>query len=178
MIFKSFLLKDYLAKNTSKIFRLREKIQNTNSKILKVFWSRKYRRLLFDCQSFLPLSKTISNDLVFPHGLSGVFISNGATVKDGCVIFQQVTIGSNALDDSKNKGYPTIGRNCYIGVGAKIIGNVIIGNNVRIGANTVVTKDVPDNATVVGASFRVIKHDYEINNHFEPYKEEMCKNEK
>lgn len=51
---------------------------------------------------------------------------------------------------------PTIGRNCYIGAGAKIIGNVVVGNNVRIGANAIVVNDVPDNCTVVMNKPRVI----------------------
>ena len=53
-----------------------------------------------------------------------------------------------------------IGDNVYIGVGAKVLGNIRIGNNVKIGANAVVIKDVPDNATVVGVPARVVK----INN--------------
>lgn len=74
-----------------------------------------------------------------------------------CVIFQQVTIGSNTLSDTKSAGAPVIGDNCYIGAGAKIIGNVTIGNNCRIGANAVVTKDVPDNSTVISGEMRIIK---------------------
>ena len=53
-------------------------------------------------------------------------------------------------------GAPTIGRNCYIGAGAKIIGNVIVGNNVRIGTNAIVVNDIPDNCTVVMNKPRVI----------------------
>ena len=86
----------------------------------------------------------------FPHGYSGVYVSGGAKVGKRCVIFQQVTIGSDSLTDSKKPGSPTIGDDCYIGAGAKIIGNVKVGNGCRIGANAVVYKDVPDNSTVVG----------------------------
>lgn len=86
----------------------------------------------------------------FPHGINGIFISGDAKLGKNVVIFQQVTIGSNRLFDSKNQGSPVIGDNCYIGAGAKIIGNVTIGNNCRIGAGTVVTKDVSDNSLVVG----------------------------
>ena len=53
-------------------------------------------------------------------------------------------------------GAPTIGNNCLIGAGAKIIGNVHIGDNVRIGANAIVVDDVPDNCTVVMNKPRVI----------------------
>ena len=93
----------------------------------------------------------------FPHGLFGIFISNGAVIGENCVIFHQVSIGSNTLPDS-NMGTPTIGNNVFIGAGAKIIGHVRVGNNVRIGANCVIVKDVPDNCTVVLPPPRVIEH--------------------
>ena len=116
----------------------------------------------------MPLNASIGKGIVFPHGLCGVFISQGATIGDNCVIFQQVTIGSNNLNDSVNRGAPTIGNNVYIGAGAKIIGNCKVGNNVRIGANTVVTKDVPDNVTVVGAGVKIIEHQCVMDNSFIP----------
>ena len=78
-----------------------------------------------------------------------MFISGDAQIGKACVIFQQVTIGSNRTPGSKHWGAPIIGDNCYIGAGAKIIGNVKIGDNCRIGANAVVTKDVPSNSTIV-----------------------------
>lgn len=84
-----------------------------------------------------------------PHGMKSIFISGGAIIGRNCVIFQQVTIGSNTLPDSKGIGAPVIGDNCYIGAGAKIIGNVKIGDNVRIGANAIVYKDVPNNSVVL-----------------------------
>jgi serine O-acetyltransferase len=81
----------------------------------------------------------------FPHGLYGIIVSHEAVIGKNCVILHQVTIGVRDHDG----GCPVIGDNCLIGAGAKIIGNVHIGNNVKIGANSTVTKDVPDNATVV-----------------------------
>ncbi|MBR2555546.1 MAG: serine acetyltransferase [Aeriscardovia sp.] len=89
-----------------------------------------------------------------PHGFYGIFISQKAKIGNGCVIYQQVTIGSSDLQNSK--GAPTIGDNCLIGTGAKIIGNVHVGNNVRIGANAIVVDDVPDNCTVVMNKPRII----------------------
>ncbi len=163
---KGLLLKDYMDFYTKKILKIRKKIQRTNSRLSKIILTRRYKKLLFKMQAFLPTSKDISSNIIFPHGLSGVFISNGAKIGDGCVVFQQVTIGSNALEDSKMKGSPVIGKNCYIGVGAKIIGAVKVGDNVRIGANTVVAKDVPDNATVVGAKTRIIEHEFSRDNSF------------
>lgn len=105
----------------------------------------------------------------FPHGICGIFISQGARIGKNCTIFQQVTIGSNTLKDSRGYGAPSIGENVYIGAGAKIIGNVKIGNNCRIGANCVITKDVPDNATVVMEQPRIIVHEMERENEFVNY---------
>jgi len=96
-----------------------------------------------------------------------VFVSSGAKIGKSCVIFHQVTIGSNTLADTKNPGAPTIGDNVYIGTGAKIIGGIHVGNNVRIGANCVVTKDIPDNTTVVLSAPRLIsREDMAMNNTF------------
>ena len=86
----------------------------------------------------------------FPHGLNGIIISKNAKIGANAVIFHQVTIGEG------NGGAPVIGDNCYIGAGAKIIGGIHIGNNVRIGANCIVSVDVPDNATVVMEKPRII----------------------
>lgn len=165
-----FLTKDYLNSYTDEVLVLKKRILKPHSKVRGIFMRRKYNRLLFKCQSFLPLSEAISDKITFPHGLSGIFISGGAKIGDNCTIFQQVTIGSNTLNDSKTKGYPVIGKNCYIGAGAKIIGNVKVGDNVRIGANAVVVKDVPDNATVVGGRPRIIEHDHKLDNGFVKFK--------
>lgn len=166
---KGFIIKNYADSRTEKLIKLRRKIQNTNNKIIKIILINKYNKIQFELNSFYPLSTSISNNITFPHGICGIYVSNGAKIGDNCVIFHQVTIGSNSLSDSKTKGSPIIGKNCYIGAGAKIIGNVTIGDNVRIGANTVVTKNVPSNTTVVGQEFRVIRHNHKLDNSFIPY---------
>jgi len=74
-----------------------------------------------------------------------------------CNISHQVTLG--IANRGTHKGVPIIGDNVYIGPGAKIIGDINIGNNVAIGANCVVTKDVPDNAVVVGVPGKVISYE-------------------
>lgn len=79
----------------------------------------------------------------FPHGLYGIIVSKNATIGRNCTIFHQVTIGQG------NDGAPKIGNNCFIGAGAKIIGDVTIGDNVKIGANCIVVENIPNNATVV-----------------------------
>ena len=69
------------------------------------------------------------------------------------LIYQNVTLGRIGLD---NQDAPVIGDNCVIGAGACILGKIHIGDNVKIGANAVVTKDIPDNCTAVGVPAKVI----------------------
>ncbi len=107
--------------------------------------------------------------IALPHGLNGILISQGTQIGYNCTIFHQVTIGSNMLDDTKKKGAPIIGNNVYVGAGAKIIGGIKVGDNVRIGANCVVVEDVPDNCTVVMHKPRLIVHKTEKNNDFTVY---------
>lgn len=85
-----------------------------------------------------------------PH-LNGIFIHQNAVIGENCTIFHQVTIGAN---EHRKEFWlaPKIGDSCYIGVGAKIIGGITIGDNVRIGANAVVTQNVAENMTVVGVN--------------------------
>lgn len=113
----------------------------------------------------VPVSKKIKR-FTTPHGLTGIHISNGATIGSGCTILQHVVIGSNTFLDSKSQGIPVIGDNVFFGAGSMVIGNVTIGNNVRIGANCVVTKDVPDNCVVVSPKAVVIQRDGPIDNRF------------
>lgn len=103
---------------------------------------------------------------VTPHGFAGIHVSVDATIGKGCTIFQHVVIGSNTLPDSKSHGFPVIGDNVFIGAGAMVISNVHIGNNVRIGANCIFTKDVPDNCLVVGPAATVIPRSKPMKNKF------------
>ncbi len=100
-----------------------------------------------------------------PHGFRGVFVSHHARVGRNCVIFQQVTIGSNTLADSKSAGAPVIGDHCFIGAGAKIIGGIQLGNHVRIGANCVVHESVPDHCVVAAGSPTVLQRE-NLDNRF------------
>lgn len=157
--------------NVDKVMCLRRKIAGGG--ILKYIRRARYHRLCAQLGCFLPVSTKIGDNCCFPHGLSGVMISSGAVIGNGCTIFHQVTIGSNTLEDSKSFGTPTIGDNVYIGAGAKIIGNVKVGNNARIGANCVITEDVPENATVVMNKPRVILHSMPKDNTFKAYKKKQ-----
>jgi serine O-acetyltransferase len=90
------------------------------------------------------------------HGM-GVVVGETAIIGDNVLLYQGVTLGGTGL--AKGKRHPTIGNNVVIGTGAKVLGNITIGDNSYIGANAVVIKDVPANATVVGVPGRVTKQD-------------------
>ena len=87
----------------------------------------------------------------------GIVIHPRSVIGKNCNISQGVTLGQ--ANRGRNKGYPTLGDNVYLGPGAKIVGAVTIGNNVAIGANCVVTKNIPDDSVVVGVPGRVISQD-------------------
>lgn len=90
---------------------------------------------------------TIGKRLFIDHG-TGVVIGETAIIKDNVTIFHGVTLGGTGKE--KGKRHPTIENNVYIGCGAKILGNITIGENAKIGANSVVLKDVKENTTIVG----------------------------
>ncbi|MDP2928405.1 MAG: serine O-acetyltransferase EpsC [Candidatus Omnitrophota bacterium] len=90
------------------------------------------------------------------HGL-GVVIGETAIVGNDVLLYQGSTLGGTGI--VKGKRHPTIGSNVVIGAGAKILGNIVIGDNSYIGANAVVIKDVPPNSTVVGVPGRITKQD-------------------
>ncbi len=136
--------------------------------VLRPYYLWKMRRVESKRNAFVPHTADIRRFLT-PHGLSGIFISSGAVIGEGCVLFHQVTVGSNSLRGSKGVGAPVLGDHVYIGAGAKIIGGIRIGSHVRIGANCVVTEDVPDNCTVVMEKPRVIVRDTPPDNTFIAY---------
>ncbi|MGL5694618.1 MAG: serine O-acetyltransferase EpsC [Peptostreptococcaceae bacterium] len=97
---------------------------------------------------------TIGNGILIDHG-SGVVIGEATIIGDRVTIYQGVTLGATGNETSW-KRHPTIGNDVIIGSGAKVLGPINIGNNARVGANSVVLKDVPDNATVVGIPGKII----------------------
>lgn len=115
-----------------------------------------FEYLLRKNNSWIGIQAEIKSEPIFPHGISGIFISHQAKIGKNVTIYQQVTIGSNSDKLSTYYGSPTIGDNCYIGAGAKIIGRCTIGNNCKLGANVVVVRDIPENCTVVNAANRII----------------------
>lgn len=95
----------------------------------------------------IPLNTKIGKGLRLVH-LNGIVINEHAIIGEYVTIFQQVTIGAVA----GKAGAPKIGNKVYIGAGAKLLGPIKIEDNVKVGENAVVTKDIPSNVTVVGCN--------------------------
>lgn len=96
----------------------------------------------------------IGRRLFIDHAM-GVVIGETTTVGDDCTLYQGVTLGGTGNEEGKR--HPTLGNNVVVGTGAKVLGNIEIGDNVRIGGNSVVVKSVPANCTVVGIPGRVVR---------------------
>lgn len=88
------------------------------------------------------------------HGM-GVVIGETAIVGDDCLLYQGVTLGGTGKE--RGKRHPTLGNRVIIGSGAKVLGNITVGDDVRIGAGSVVLKPVPDHSTVVGIPGRIVR---------------------
>ena len=104
----------------------------------------------------IPFEAAIGSGFYIGH-FGGIVVYPYCRIGKNCNLSHGVTLGKT--NRGKKAGYPTIGENVYIGPGAKIIGNIKVGDNVAIGANCVVTNDVPDNAVVVGVPGKVISFD-------------------
>lgn len=98
----------------------------------------------------------IGKGVFIDHGM-GVVIGETAIVGDNCLIYHGVTLGGTGKQ--KEKRHPTIEQGTIIGAGAKVLGNITIGENCRIGANSVVVKDTPPNSTVTGIPGRIVVQD-------------------
>lgn len=95
----------------------------------------------------------IGEGLFIDHG-AGVVIGETAEIGDNVTIYQGVTLGGTGKE--KGKRHPTIGNNVVISTGAKVLGSFKVGDNVRIGAGSVVLKEVPPNCTVVGVPGQIV----------------------
>ncbi len=104
--------------------------------------------------------------LVIDHGM-GVVIGETAEVGDDCYLYHQVTLGVARTDSGKR--HPTIGNNVIIGAGAKVLGPITVGHNARVGANSVVLDNVPNDTTVVGMPARPVDRKVRSRPGFDPY---------
>jgi len=98
----------------------------------------------------------IGKSFFIDHGMC-VVIGETAIVGDNVLLYQGVTLGGTGKETGKR--HPTLGNNVVVGAGAKILGNITIGENSYIGANAVVIKEVPPNSTVVGIPGRITKQE-------------------
>lgn len=96
----------------------------------------------------LPFSTVIGKNVCFRHGMHGIFISSHAQIGDNVIIMHQVTIGSN-YNSSKHICAPILKDNIFVGPGAKIIGNVLIESNTKIGANALLVNQNLESGTYV-----------------------------
>lgn len=95
----------------------------------------------------------IGSEFFIDHG-GGVVIGETAEIGNNVTIYQGVVLGGTTTKQIKR--HPTLGNNIVVGTGAKLLGPITIGDNVKIGANSVVIKDVPPNSVVVGVPGRMI----------------------
>ena len=124
------------------------------NKLLFLWHFFHYKRMGFKLR-FTIYPNTIGPGLRIYH--AGDFIHVGPNVRIGknCTLMPGVVFGNK--HERETDGMVIVGDNCYFGLGAKIFGSVRIGNNVTVGANAVVTHDIPDNAVVGGVPAKVLK---------------------
>ena len=132
-------------------------------KISNFFWELHLKliaRLMSNISRFLtgieihPAVK-IGKNLFIDHGM-GIVIGETTVIGDNVSIYQGVTLGGTKWE--KKRRHPSVSDNVIIGAGAKILGPISIGKNSKIGANSVVTKNVPSNTVVVGIPARVVEN--------------------
>ena len=102
----------------------------------------------------------IGRRFVIDHGV-GVVIGETAVIGDDVLMYHQVTLGSNTF--TRAKRHPTIGDRVVIGAGAKVIGNIEVGDDAKIGSNAMVTKPVPAGAVVIGTNRQVPPRELEAD---------------
>lgn len=132
-----------------------------NHRFAHFFYSRNFKRIgraISGISRFLtgvdlhPAAK-VGRHVFFDHA-TGIVIGETTEIGDNVLLYQGVTLGGVSLD--KGKRHPTLKNGVVVGAGAKVLGNITIGENSKIGANSVVVKDVPDDSTAVGIPARIL----------------------
>ena len=129
-------------------------LRKINSLLVFLLHKRIFRKFACDITPSCKLG-----NVVFRHP-TGIVIGGGAVLADGVIIHQNVTLGALRFDEKEKRGIPCqqiVCQDTIIGCGAKVLGDITIGKNCIIGANAVVTKDVPDGTTVVGFNTFIYK---------------------
>jgi serine O-acetyltransferase len=140
------------------------------SKLLRILFDPLYVILDFMVQALwgieIPRGAKVGPGLYIGH-YGGITVSSQAVIGRDCNLSQNITIGVSGADSKR--GAPTIGDNVYIAPGARLFGKITIGNNVKIGANAVIHKDLPDNAiAVLDPGFKIISYAGNRPAHDEP----------
>lgn len=160
IIFKNLNIMDDI--NKMRKYKNLEKKYKDKKLLRKIFsvltWKKHDKIFLkYSCE-IIPDAKI--GKVIFRHPL-GIVIGGGAIIEDGVIIHQNVTLGALNFDLKERRGIicnQIIGENTIICAGAKVLGDVKIGKNCIIGANAIVTKDIPDNTTVVGYNKIILKN--------------------
>ena len=108
--------------------------------------------------SYVPCTASIGRGTRFAYGGIAVVIHKNATIGENCMIGQGVTIGGK----SKSDVIPKLGNNVYLGAGCRVLGPIVIGNDVLIGPNSVVVKNVPSNVIIVGIPSKIIRENIKV----------------
>jgi len=129
-------------------------------KLLRILFDPIYVTLDFFIQAFwgieLPRGARIGPGLYIGH-YGGITVSSRAVMGRNCNLSQNITIGVSGA--GPKRGAPTLGDNVYVAPGARLFGQISIGNNVKIGANAVIYKDLPENAiAVMEPGFKIISY--------------------
>ena len=160
---KNIKLKDPAATNVISVILLYQGFHAIlNHRIAHFFYKKRLffiARLLSQISRFLTgieihPGATIGKRLFMDHGM-GIVIGETAIIGDNCTIYHGVTLGGTGKE--RKKRHPTLKNNVVVGCGSKILGNITLGNNVKVGANAVVLKDVPDNKVVVGVPAKIVE---------------------
>ncbi|SFV79739.1 Serine acetyltransferase [hydrothermal vent metagenome] len=136
--------------------------------LLKLKWLARFISMLARWITGIEIhpGAVIGRRFFIDHGM-GVVIGETAQIGDDCTLYHGVTLGGTTW--KKGKRHPTLGNNVVIGAGAKILGPITLGDNVRVGSNSVVVKSVDNAQTVVGVPARVLKDSKTKTDHFESY---------
>ncbi|WP_160796552.1 DapH/DapD/GlmU-related protein [Shewanella insulae] len=121
-------------------------------KYIAILCSRRINRK-YAC--YLSQKAIVGRNIKFPHPV-GIVIGDGVTIAEDAIIYQNVTLGAARVGEGVKGLYPKIGKDVVIFAGAKVIGGITIGDGAVIGANSVVTKDIPANVSAVGIPARIV----------------------